>query len=184
MIISIGGLSGSGKESISELLGEKLGMKSYSVGEIRRKMAAERNITLSKLNDIGEKQDFTDKKVDNEIENLGKRNDNFIISGRLAHHFIPNSVKIFLKAHLRFRSERTYGDEKKFENFRDLGDAIASLLNREKSDQIRFKQYYEIDCNDELRYDLVLNRDHLTNDEIVEQIIDFLKKENILTEVA
>jgi predicted cytidylate kinase len=182
MIISIGGMSGSGKNRVASILAERLGMKSYSIGEFRRNMAAERNITLTQFNNVGEKQDFTDKKADDHLEKLGKEGDNFIVAGRLAFHFIPDSVKILLKSHLRIRAERAYNDERDLEKFRDLGDSIANLIGREKSDVCRFKNYYDVDCNNELAYDLVINTDNLNFEEVAEKIIEFLKKENILKE--
>ncbi|MFH1376714.1 MAG: (d)CMP kinase [Candidatus Woesearchaeota archaeon] len=184
MIISICGMSGSGKSNVAKLLAEKLGMKHYSIGDIRRNMAIERNITLKRLNDVGEHQKFTDKQADDKCFKLGKEEANFVIDGRLVYHFIPESVKIFLKSHLRIRAEKAYIDEKKMEEFRDLGDAIAALIGREKSDQYRFKKYYEIDCNNELQYDLIINTDYLSFEEVVDKVIEFLKKESILKEVA
>ncbi|MFH1364907.1 MAG: AAA family ATPase, partial [Candidatus Aenigmatarchaeota archaeon] len=89
MIISICGISGSGKSTISKLLAERLGYKHYSIGEIRRKMAVDRGMTLAELNKLGEKEDFTDKEVDKFQEELGKKEDNFVIDGRTSFHFIP-----------------------------------------------------------------------------------------------
>jgi cytidylate kinase len=184
MIISIGGQSGSGKNEVAKVLANKLGIKFYSVGNFRRDMAVERNINLTRLNDVGEKQDFTDKKADEFVKKLGNDEDNFVIAGRLAHYFIPNSVKILLKAHLRIRAERAYTEEREMEGYRDLGDAIASLINREKSDRYRFKKYYGIELDNEMEYDLIISTDNLTYEEVAEQIIDFLKKEGILKEVV
>lgn len=178
----MGGMSGTGKNNVARILSERLGIKTYSIGDFRREMAVERNISLTKLNQLGENQDFTDKQADNYLENLGKNKGSFIISGRLAFYFIPNSIKVLLKSHLRVRSERAYNDEKTFESFRDFGDAIANLIGRERSDQLRFKNRYDVDCNNELQYDLVINTDYMGFEEVANKIIEFLKKENILKE--
>ena len=184
MIISIGGMSGSGKNEVAKIISAKLGVKFYSVGDFRRKMAADRNITIKMLNDSGEFHDFTDKQADDFVKKLTKEEANFVISGRLAYNFSSDSIKILLKSHLRIRSERAYVDEKEMESFRDLGDAIANLIGREKSDIYRFKKYYNLDCNNELQYDFVLNTDFVSFEEAANDIIEFLKKENILKEAV
>lgn len=182
MIISISGQAGSGKSSVAKRLAKSLNLKHYSMGDLRRKMAQERNLTLAELNTLGEKRDFTDKQVDEYQKELSKKENKFIIDGRLSYYFIPSSIKIFLKAHLRTRSERVYNDERKEEKFRDIGDSIASLIEREKSDKSRYKMYYNLDCMNELQYDLVLDTTNLGIDEVTKEIINFIKTEKIITQ--
>ncbi len=182
MIITISGQAGSGKSSVARYLSENLKLKHHSMGDLRRKMARDRNLNLAKLNELGEKEDFTDKQVDEMQTEIGKKEDNFVMDGRLSYYFIPNSIKIYLKANLRIRAERVYNDERVEENFRDLGDAIASLIEREKSDQRRYKKYYEIDTTNELQYDVVIDTSRMGIEEVGEKIIEFLKKENIIKE--
>jgi len=183
MIITIGGMSGSYKNKVARIISERLGSKHCSIGNIRKKLAVERNITLEDLNYIGEKQEFTDKQADEQSILIGKKKGSFVVDGRLAYHSIPKSIKVLLKAHLRIRADRVYIEEKDMEGFRDIGDAMAALINREKSDQYRFNKYYDLNCNDELKYDLVINTDYLSDNEVAEQIVEFLKKENMLKEL-
>ena len=113
MIITIAGLSGSGKSTVAGLVAEKLGYRLYSIGEIRRRMALERGMTLDELNRLGEKHDFTDREVDEYQQRLGKEEDNIVIEGRTGAFFVPHSFKAFLKAGIRERAERIFNDEKK-----------------------------------------------------------------------
>ena len=62
MIITISGSAGSGKSTIVVMISKKLNIKRYSVGDFRRNLAKEKNITLEQLNKIGEKEDFTDRR--------------------------------------------------------------------------------------------------------------------------
>ena len=181
MIISISGQAGSGKSSVAKEISGFLNLKHYSMGDLRRKMARDRDITIAELNKLGEKRDFTDKQVDEYQKELSKKESNFIVDGRLSYYLIPHSIKIFLKAHLRTRAERVYTDERTEEKFRDLGDAIASLIERENSDQVRYSQYYNIDCMNELQYDLVLDTTYMSIGEVREEIIKFIKTEKIIT---
>ena len=90
MIISISGKPGSGKSTIAKIISEKLKMKRYYMGQIRRDMARKMGLTIDEFNKLGEKEDFTDKEIEKYVEKLGKTEDNFIIESRTAFHFIPN----------------------------------------------------------------------------------------------
>ena len=180
MIITISGQAGSGKSSVAKHLAGVLKLKHYSMGDLRRKMARDRNMSLADLNELGEKKDFTDKQVDQAQEDLGKQEDNFVMDGRLSYYFIPKSIKIYIKAKLRTRAERVYGDERTEERFRDIGDSIASLIERERSDKRRYEKYYDLDCNNELQYDLIIDSTQQSIEEVGEKIISFLQKENII----
>src|SRR3989338_515710 len=96
MIITISGLPGSGKSTIGKMLAEKLGYRFYSIGDLRGKMAMDRGMTIEEFNALGEKEAWTDKEADEYQVALAKREDNFIIDGRVSFYFIPQSFKIFL----------------------------------------------------------------------------------------
>ena len=181
MILSISGTAGSGKSSAARQLAGVLGMKHYSVGDLRKEMAQRRNMSLAELNKMGEEKDFTDKEADEFQIELGEKEDKFVIDGRLSYHFIPKSIKIYFKAHVRTRAERIYNDERPGESFRDLGDAIASLIERDKSDNLRYTKYYNLDPTNELQYDFVLDTTYLNVNEAVAEILKFIKQEKIIS---
>ena len=180
MRITISGQSGTNKTEIARILAKKLNLKHYSIVEHRKKMAEERNVTLAKLNKIGEIQDFTDKQVDEFQAEMGKKEKNLIVDGKLSYYFIPESTKIYLKSHVRIRAERSYNKEKELHKYRDTGDAIAAIIEREKSDMKRYQKYYKINPTNELQYDLIINNSHENPDETVKQILEFLEKEILL----
>jgi radical S-adenosyl methionine domain-containing protein 2 len=182
MIITISGQAGNNKTEVARYLSRELKLKFYSIGELRKQMAKKRHMRLSELNKLGEKRNFTDKEVDDYQKELGKKETNLIVSGRLSNNFIPNSIKILLKAHLRIRADKTYNKEKRQERFRDIGDAIATLIEREKSDQKRYLKYYNIDCTSELQYDLIINTDNLNVEDTVNKILEFIQKEKIMAQ--
>ena len=66
MIITISGKPGSGKSTVAKIIAAKLGLNKYSIGDLRGKMALDRGITIDELNEVGEKEDFTDKEADTE----------------------------------------------------------------------------------------------------------------------
>src|SRR3989338_2859223 len=96
MIITISGCPGSGKDTVARIISKKLGMKLHQMGELRRKLAKKHRLSIQELNERGKTESWTDSKIDSITTELGKKQDNFIIVGRTAYHFIPHSIKIYL----------------------------------------------------------------------------------------
>ncbi len=179
MIITISGQAGSGKSTVARMLAKMLGFKHYSIGDLRREMALKKGITLAELNRLGEKEDFTDKDVDEHQKMLGEKEDNFVIDGRTSFHFIPHAVKVYLEAGIKERAKRVFQDERGTERFSDLDDTAKALVEREKSDNRRYKKYYNIDCNDKKHYDLVIDSSRIPAKKVAERIIEFVKEKNV-----
>ncbi|MBW2991937.1 cytidylate kinase family protein [Candidatus Woesearchaeota archaeon] len=178
MIITICGDNGSGKNTVGLILSEKLGMKLYCIGDIRREMAKKRGITLEEYNKLGETDSSTDLEVDSFQHDLGMKEDNFIIIGRTSFHFIPNSKKIYLAVNPETGAERIFKDEKhrETEPYKDLDEAKKKLEERRQSDIRRYRKYYDIDVYDRSHYDLVIDTSDLTPEQVAEKIIKFIKK--------
>ncbi|MCH9028900.1 MAG: nucleoside monophosphate kinase, partial [Bacteroidetes bacterium] len=64
MIITISGKAGSGKSTVAKELARKLELKHYSIGDLMRQMAKEKNISLTELGKLAEKDDSIDKELD------------------------------------------------------------------------------------------------------------------------
>jgi len=176
MIITISGVAGSGKSTVGKILAEKLGMKYYSVGELRRRMASDRGMSLEEFNRLGENEDFTDRLVDEYQAELGKKEDNFIIDGRLSFHFIPNSVKVFLDVSDEEAARRILKDKREAESFRTFEDALESIRRRNQSDALRYKKYYGVDLYDRKNFDIVIKTDSIPAEEVARRIMEFIKK--------
>ncbi len=175
MIIAIHGQAGSGKSSISKLLAKRLRYNRYSVGGLRRQIARKHGLTLAQLNNLGEKQDWTDREADRFQEELGRKQDNFVIDGRVCFFFIPHSFKIYLHANLRTRAERVFREKRKFEQFHLLKETEKALVEREKSDRLRYRKYYKLDITDMKHYDLVIDTTKLSKKQIVERVLKAIK---------
>ena len=180
MIIALSGLQGAGKSTIKDLLAEKLGLKKYSMGDLRGKMAIARGMTIDELNALGMEQDFTDKEVDSYQENLGKTEDNFVIDGWLSWHFIPHAKKIFLTVDRKVAAQRIFAacqnrigreDEPYFSSAEDVE---RNIIARHEQNSARYKKWYGIDYMDPSHYDLILDTTHLTPAEVVQKIEEFV----------
>ena len=175
MIITVCGPAGSGKSSVSQEVAKRLGYKHYSMGDMRRKMAAERGINLTELNRIGEEKDFTDREVDEFQKKLGRTEDNFVIDGRTSWYFIPNSYKIYLDANLEVRALREFENDKLSEKFRSIDDAREGILKRDESDMVRYRKYYNLNVHDKKNFDLVIDTSNNTVEQTVNEILKSLK---------
>lgn len=181
MIITITGDSGSGKSTMGQKLEKELGFKRYYIGQIRRDAAKEKGMTLEEYNIYGETHPETDLEVDEYQKNLGQTEDNFIIEGRTSWFLIPQSLKIYIKVDPREGARRIFSDLQE-ENVRNEGknldsveDVLKSNKERAKSDDLRYKKYYQKDCFDEKNFDFVIDSTDLTPEEVLDQIMTFIK---------
>lgn len=177
MIITIQGYPGSGKSTVARIIAKKLGYDFFSAGGMRREIALEKGLDIEGLNKIGEKEDWTDRKVDSEIERIGKTRDKFVIDGRVGYFFIPDSVKVFLKVELREGARRILEEGRKSESHGSILEAEKSIRERMKSDSGRYRKYYGIDnCFDEKNFDLVIDTTKITAEQAAGKILEFLNK--------
>lgn len=186
MIITISGLPGSGKSYIAKRLADQLSWQSFDVGAHRRQMAKTRNMTLAEYNKLGETDPTTDREADDWQIDLGQTKDNFVISGRLAWHFIPDSLKIFLRVDPQTGAQRVFGSLQKSNvrnednNLDNIEAVAASNAQRIASDKLRYQQYYNLDAYDESHYDFILDTTNLNQEQVFNEMMEFLKQNKIV----
>ena len=177
MIITISGRPGSGKSTLAKELAKKLGYRRYSGGDMRGRIAMKMGITIDKLNEIGMKEDWTDKEVDKQIEEIGKSEDNFVFDSWLAWHFIPNSVKIFLDVDLKVGAQRVFANPRPDEERKNSVEEVYDMIyERMEQTRARFKKWYGVDFLDVKNYDFVLDTTNLTIEQSIEKVLEFVKK--------
>lgn len=164
MIITISGTPGSGKGTVGKELAKILNCSFFSMGDIRREYAKQKNITLEHLNKLAETNPESDKLVDEYLVVLGHCEKNIIVDSRLGFHFIPNSFKVFLDADEKVRAIRITNTERGVEKYATVNDAIKKLRERQKSDIKRYMNLYGINPYDinVKKYDLVLDTTNMT----------------------
>jgi len=157
MRITISGYPGSGKSTVAKWLAKRLKLKYYGAGKMRREIAKEKGMSLAEFNKLGEKADWTDRMVDDFQKKLAKK-DNFIADGRLSWHFIPNSIKIFLKVDPKIGAKRIFKEKRAEERYSSVEDEIKSLKERLKSDVRRYKKHYGLSNIYALKnYDIIID---------------------------
>ena len=176
MIITISGLHGTGKSTIAKLIAEKLKLQYYSTGQIFRDLASEMNMTLEEFTKYVEKNPDIDKKLDNKIIEIARQG-NIIIDSQLSGYLLKTiaDFNILLTCSLETRVKRMLERDDS-----DYEEKLKETLLREKSELQRFKRLYNIDLSVQEQsnqvFDLIINTENLTVEEILEQIISFLNK--------
>jgi len=178
MIITLSGKPGAGKTTVAKILAEKLGYKFYSTGDLRGQMAMKRGLTIDQLNEIGTKEDWTDKEVDNLTKEIAEREDNLIFDSWLAFFFIPKSFKIFLEINPQVAAERVFIDQRPDEKHFDSPVGIEKMLNeRLEQSRQRYLKYYNVDFLDKSHYDLIVDTTNLSPvEKVVDKILISLKQ--------
>jgi cytidylate kinase len=181
MIITIGGDAGSGKSTVAQAVAAKLGYKYYSVGNLRRQMAAARGLTIEAYNKLGETDPSTDKEADAYQEKLGKTEDNFVLESRLGWKFVPKSLKIFLSVDEKEAAGRILRDHKEGKRpseirMKTLKDALEHIRERRKSDLLRYKKYYNVNHLDKKHYDVVIDTTGKTVEKVAEEVLAIVHK--------
>jgi len=172
--ITISGTPGSGKSTVGRLLSEKTGLKYVHSGDIFRKTAKKYNMSLEEFGSYCETCKEIDKKLDDyQLEIL--MDGNVIVEGRIAgwiayRNKIP-ALKVILYADIETRAGRIVNRESG-----DVEKRKQEMLNREKSEALRYKNYYDIDIKDTSIYDLVIDTADKTPDEIVDIITKRIKR--------
>ena len=176
MIVTISGKPGSGKTTVAKALALRLDLAHRSAGEFMRDMATDRGLSVLELSAIAEADDGAiDHEIDRKSQQLGHELDDFVMDSRLAWHFIPGSVKVFLDVSLDIAAARIYGQGRgsEVENT-DLLATVTAVDRRLASETARYLQYYGIDWLDTRHYDLTVDTSGLDVDAVVDRIEAFL----------
>ncbi len=165
--ISITGDPGSGKSTFAKAVAEKTGFRMITTGNIFRKLAAEKGISVTALNEMAEKQAELDRMVDDYLLSLNDTEESLILDSRMAWHFVKKTLKIRLTVDPDVAVARIFKDTAELrEQFPDLETAIDEVARRKKSEIKRYQDLYGVDISDPKNFDLVINTSHKAPDDV------------------
>lgn len=176
-IIAIAGRPGAGKSATATAVAKRLGYAHYSSGDFFRALAKERGVELLQANLTAEEGFEIDHLVDTKLQEIGQREDNLVIDARTAWHWIEGSFKVFLDLDLEVAAKRIIY---KLEHRAEANETIPHdpkeyakvLAHRLASENRRYKSQYGIDLSDMSNFDLVVDTNDNSLEEVVQCIIE------------
>jgi len=172
MKITIGGLSGTGKTTLGRSVAERLGVPFTSSGDIFRKEADLRGLSLLDMHLLAKQNPDIDRAIEDRAGHYGATHDAFVFDGRLAWYKIPDSYKICVICDDATRLERirVRDSEKKRINL-DTESVREETFGREAEMREQYNRLYGIkDYMDKSHYDFVVDTTGLVLSESTEII--------------
>ncbi len=166
-LVTISGLPGSGTSTASSKLSSNLNWSYINAGEIFRALADEADMTLHQFGNRAETDPTIDRNLDKKMIRYAEKSASLVMEGRLvgwmtAKKKIP-ALRVWLEAAISTRVNRLSLRE------RD-SQALENMKTREQSELKRYKDFHQIDLQDLSIYDLVINTDSYSVDQVVTKI--------------
>jgi predicted cytidylate kinase len=170
--VVLNGDLGSGKTTVSTLLAQRLGIRRISIGDLYRRMAAQRGMTALQLNLHAELDDKIDHYIDQLQGDVAASGEQLIVDSRLAWHFFTDGLKVHMIADPTVAAQRVLArPADNVESYTSVEEARTRLASRSESERMRFLTRYGVDKTRLRNYDLVCDSTNATPEQIVERIV-------------
>ena len=177
MIVTVSGKPGSGKSTLARNLAEHFGLEHHSGGEFMRQIAKEKGMSLLDLSAHAEDNNEIDMAIDARTQKFGREHDNFVMDSRLAWHFIPQSIKVFLDISFEGSARRIYKDLRhdEQENTSEK-QTLKNIKQRFESEKKRYGKMYNLDYMDKKNFDIVIDTTKRGQEETFEKAVKAIEK--------
>ena len=174
--ITLSGELGSGKSTVANYLIGKMPFRIVSAGLLFRQLAAKHGMSAKEFNEFIENDPKYDHYVDDTMAELGRTDDKIIFDSRMAWHFVPSSFKIYLYVDVDTATERIFNDKGRVsESYTDKETARQEIIDRRKSELLRYQNFYHCNLDDYSNYDLIVDTSHASRDEVNELVYNSFK---------
>jgi cytidylate kinase len=164
MIVTVGGSAASGKSTLAKALAERLDYKHVSAGQVMRRMAEKRGMTLVEFSKYAEEHPGVDREIDEAQRELAVGD--CVVDGRLSKYFLDPDLSIWLVAPVKLRAARVI---ERGERYSSASEAEKDIAARDESERKRYLDFYNIDIADLTAYDLVIDTGGYGIEEMTEQ---------------
>ncbi|QCE43320.1 viperin family antiviral radical SAM protein [Psychroserpens sp. NJDZ02] len=177
--ITLSGFAGTGKSTVGKRIQEQLNFEFVSVGNYSRKYAMEKyGLTINEFQEQCKAQPELDNEIDEKFRLECNSKENLVIDYRLGFHFIKNAFHVLLKVSDESASKRI-----RLANRNDEVTSAKAIQQRNQKMRDRFQDNYGVDFTSDKNYDLVINTDDLTANEVAELIMEQYQKSNTVTKI-
>jgi len=156
LVITVDGMAATGKGTLGRFLAEKADIKHFSASDVFYEVAEERGLEDHELSEEAEKD------LDLEIDRRTLQralNQDCVVEGRIPSHV--------LGSYSDFRIKMVASPEERARRLAERDDIEKSeapkiVEKRDREDSRRYKEYYDLDTDNEEIYDLVLDNTHMS----------------------
>ena len=178
-IVTITGGTGSGVSTVMQLLADSLEYRRFSAGGLFRNIAKHRDMTVEQLNDFAKQNAVIDREIDTLIRQLGEGSE-LVLDARLGYHWIHDSFRVYLRVDPDVAARRIFREIEEGTRFEQgattINQTIASIRNQADSTQKRYLRDYGIDIDNTAPFDLIVDTDDKTPEEVVDLVRDSYRK--------
>ena len=185
-LILVSGFAGSGKSSLADSLGKKLGMKVVHASAMLREMATKgvkalENASPEKIEhwwETDEGKEFMkkrlkdptlDKALDEKLMDIARRGELVMDSWTMPYLYkgTDDVFRIWLKATPQERAKRVSGRDKM-----DYENVLAKILSRDEDTKALYKRLYNFEMGSNLgKFSLVINTGKIGENEVFSKVI-------------
>ncbi|HKX33438.1 MAG TPA: AAA family ATPase [Blastocatellia bacterium] len=179
-IISVAGHIGSGKSEVCRQLKKLTGWDVISAGAIMRNAALQREMSIVQINKYAESHAEIDNEVDSYLSSLAQSPAPLIVDARLAWHFLPSSLKVYLVVEERIAAQRVFDAGRSDEKYPSIQAASESNRERQRLERARYLDLYSIDCGSWRNYDLIIDTSQALPEQIARVVWEQLEQPPVL----
>lgn len=168
-IITVTGDTGSGSSTVTHILAQTLQYRKFSAGRLFRNLARQHDMSVDRFNEFAKLHRIVDREIDALIRRLGE-GDGIVLDSRLGFYWIHDSFKVYLTVDRETAARRICEDiiqgRRVGEQRVTISEAMTKIQEQSVSMMKRYFRDYGIDINNTNSFDLVIDTDNRTPDEV------------------
>jgi|ERR1044072_640341 cytidylate kinase len=175
-VITIAGQIGSGKSAVCRQLHQQTNWEVISAGAIMRRAATRSGMSILQMNEYATSHSEIDAEVDNYLISLRKGINSIIVDSRLAWHFIPSSLKVYLVVDPYVGAQRIFEATRVDEKYPSVEIAYADSIERQRLETERYMELYSVDCQSWHNYHVIIDTTHASPEQTAALILNKVKR--------